>query len=241
MGIDRKSSQPEDSHTQIKAYEIGGVKLEIRPAPRTRKWMDETNQHYAYRCLPLVIANQYGFELLAPEEVEIFYGEGSEMDAITFKPKPIWATSHFGYGIVTFVIPYLFRTPPGIHLYVCGPANNPKNKLAPLEGVVETDHAIQTFTANWKFTSYHAGALFRKGEPICRIFPVLSEAAICAPPEIVPHDKVPKEVMDGHREWNNSRGEFLKGLKEMDPKYVKAGWQKDYIKAAKVKCPRSSS
>lgn len=202
--------------------------------------MDETNERYAYRCLPLVIANQYGFELLAPQEVSIFYGEGTEIDAIHFDPKPIWATSHFGYGIVTFVIPYLFRTPPGVHLYVCGPSNNPKHNIVPLEGVVETDHAIQTFTANWKFTYHHVGTRFRAGEPICRIFPV--QAGIMeGMPEIIPHDKVPKEVMDGHREWNSSRGEFLKGLKAADPKYVKAGWQRDYTKAAKVKCPRSSS
>jgi len=32
-------------------------------------------------------------------------------------------TSHFGVGTFTFSIPYLFRTPLGINLWVKGPAN----------------------------------------------------------------------------------------------------------------------
>lgn len=220
---------------RIIAYEVGGVPMQIRRAPRTRQWMDDTRERYAYRCLPLVIANQYGWELLAPEDLEIFYGEGTQLDAIGFKPKVQWATSHFGYGIVTFTIPYLFRTPKGVHLYVCGPANSAKHKLAPLQGIVETDHAVQTFTMNWKFTTYHAGAFFRRDEPICRIFPVQIGFIGDEDPEIIPHDKVPTEITEAHRAWNESRGNFLKKLDQNDPEYVKKGWQKDYVKAAKFK------
>lgn len=220
---------------KITAYEIGGIRLEIRPAPRTRDWMDDTHQHYAYRCLPMVMANQYGFELLAPEELEIWYGEGHDKSAIRFRPKVIWACSHFGFGVVTFTIPYLFRTPEGIHLYVGGPANMGKNKLAPLEGVVETDHAVQTFTMNWRFTSWHSGALFRKGEPICRIFPVRAGILEASMPRVIPHDLVPEEIMQAHMKWNDSRGKFNEGLSKGDSATVKAGWQKDYLKAAHYK------
>ena len=36
----------------------------IRPAPARRDWMDATPESFAYRCLPLDIANAHGWELL---------------------------------------------------------------------------------------------------------------------------------------------------------------------------------
>ena len=42
------------------AHVIDGHDVDIRPAPVERDWMDATNQRFAYRCLPLNIANAYG-------------------------------------------------------------------------------------------------------------------------------------------------------------------------------------
>ena len=64
---DRKGKTPpaESSHTLI-AYQISeDDSAPIRPAPRERKWMDNAYQKYPYRCLPLVVANQYGWEILS--------------------------------------------------------------------------------------------------------------------------------------------------------------------------------
>ena len=61
-------------------------------------------------------------------------------------------SSNFGYGIVTWYLPYLFRTSPGYNLWVRGPVNSPKDGIVPLEGLVETDWAEATFTVNWKIT-----------------------------------------------------------------------------------------
>ena len=49
---------------KLTAHVIDGHTLDIRPAPRERDWMDRTAQHYAYRCLPLDMANGHGWELL---------------------------------------------------------------------------------------------------------------------------------------------------------------------------------
>jgi hypothetical protein len=38
----------------------------IRPASATRDWMDRTQSSFAYRCLPLNVANSHGWESLAP-------------------------------------------------------------------------------------------------------------------------------------------------------------------------------
>ncbi len=38
----------------------------LRPASANRAWMDATPEAFAYRCLPLNIANAHGWELLSP-------------------------------------------------------------------------------------------------------------------------------------------------------------------------------
>jgi Family of unknown function (DUF6065) len=46
------------------AYLIDGHQVDIRPAPLEREWMEKSDQRFAYRCLPLNIANAYRWELL---------------------------------------------------------------------------------------------------------------------------------------------------------------------------------
>ena len=43
-------------------------------------------------------------------------------------------SSHFGYGILTWTLPYLFRTPPDWNLLARGPSNLPKDGIQALEG-----------------------------------------------------------------------------------------------------------
>jgi hypothetical protein len=48
---------------KLVAYVIDGHPFEIRPAPLERDWMEKTDQRFAYRCLPLNIANAFGWEI----------------------------------------------------------------------------------------------------------------------------------------------------------------------------------
>ncbi|HMZ02762.1 MAG TPA: DUF6065 family protein, partial [Burkholderiaceae bacterium] len=78
------------------------------------------------------------------------------LDALKFSfnpedlgPNKGQITSHFGSGILTFSLPYLFRTSPGYGMLVRGPTNCAKDGAAPLDGIVETDWAPYSFTMNW--------------------------------------------------------------------------------------------
>ena len=42
------------------------------------------------------------------------------------------ALGHFGFGVLTFHVPCLFRTEVGFDLMVTGPINRPKDAIAPL-------------------------------------------------------------------------------------------------------------
>ena len=45
---------------KLTAYVVDGHTVDIRPAPADREWMDNIDQRFAYRCLPLSIANAHG-------------------------------------------------------------------------------------------------------------------------------------------------------------------------------------
>src|SRR5688572_3859440 len=47
-------------------YNRPGGNAKIRPASSRRTWMDETFESFAYRCLPITMANAYGWEILSP-------------------------------------------------------------------------------------------------------------------------------------------------------------------------------
>ena len=80
--------------------------------------------------------------------------------------------SHFGHGILTLCMPYLFRTSTDYNLIARGPANYPKHGIYALDGLIETDWAVSTFTMNWIFTSKNAWVSFGKDEPVCMIVPL---------------------------------------------------------------------
>jgi len=125
--------------------------------------------------LPLVIANQSGWLILNNQAFFARWNGGKEPASVELVyPKgtpPFSAESHFGHGILTWMIPYLFRTSPGYNLLVRGPANCPKDGVYPLDGIVETDWAVQTFTMNWKLMRPGVVVPFSVGEPICMIVP----------------------------------------------------------------------
>jgi len=157
----------------------GGDKpsMRIEPAARRRAWMDETAGHWANRCLPLLVANESGWVLLNPLGFTATWDGGTSIESVTVAfddaagAQAPAVRSHFGYGTLTWGVPYLFRTSPGVNLLVRGPANSPRDGIYALEGLVETDWSVATFTMNWKFTRAHLPVRFERDEPFCMVVP----------------------------------------------------------------------
>jgi hypothetical protein len=149
--------------------------LRIVPAPRERSWMDETFERFAYRCLPMLVANQAGWMVLNSHAFVATWNGGPLAQDLeiqfTGPPSESHILSHFGYGMVTWKLPFLFRTPPGFNLLARGPANHPKHGACPLEGLIEADWAVAPFTMNWRLTKGGESVTFLDGEPICMLVP----------------------------------------------------------------------
>jgi hypothetical protein len=152
---------------------------QITPAPISRTWMSEMSETltgWPNRCLPMLIANQSGWELRNPcAFTATWFGDENGVDVMIAPAKrdtdQFLPSSHFGNGILTWHLPMLFRTPPGYNLLVRGPANYPKDAVCPLEGIVETDWASASFSMSWKLTRKLMPVRFEVDEPICMIVP----------------------------------------------------------------------
>lgn len=218
---------------KLTAYLIDGREVTLRPAPLERDWMDTTPQRFAYRCLPLNVANAYGWEILCPTGFKATWNGEQAIDAITIETEDgarAPARSHFGAGVLTFYVSCLFRTEPGYDLMVQGPVNRPKDAIAPLQGIVETDWAPYTFTMNWKFTQPEIEIEFEAGEPFCHIFPLRRGEIESFQPEFVPLSSDP-DLQGEYREWSVSRRTFNRDLKESGSEAQAQGWQKHYYRA----------
>lgn len=217
--------------------------MSIVAAPPGRAWMDATPKHFANRCLPMLIANQAGWLLLSPGRVTVAWDGGTGIDAlkveVTGDAPPTFASSHFGHGILTFNVSYLFRTSPGWNLYVRGPANSPKDGIHALEGLVETDWSEATFTMNWKLTRPNHTIVFEEGEPIAMVSPMRRREIEEFRPELRLLASNP-ELDAGYRAWSASRGQFNADLKVPGSQARQDSWQRHYMRGKTVAEERAS-
>ena len=205
--------------------------LRLVPAARERDWMDSTRHHFANRCLPLLLANQGGWFILNSGRVATVWDGGPDLSSTSVSADsashecPV--TSHFGHGIITWCIPWLFRTPSGYNLLVRGPSNWPKDGACPLEGTVETDWSVATFTMNWQLTRKEHPVVFEEGEPIAMLVPQRrGELETFRPVERDLY--ADPSLSQAYLAWSQGRAEFLRELQVPDSAARRQRWQKDY-------------
>lgn len=210
----------------------------IRPAPATRAWMDASPDAFAYRCLPLNIANAHGWEVLSPCGFEASWnGGGAPADVeVRLDPGSDGARAPvglFGQGVLTFHVEGVIRTPPGWNLMVGGSPNAPKDGIFPLSGVIETDWSPFTFTMNWRFTRPHHPVRFEAGEPFCFLFPVQRGAVEAFEPKFLPMSDEP-DLPERFGAWSRARDTFQAGVRASPPALPSKHWQKHYYRGVDI-------
>ena len=141
----------------------------------TKDWMDNTQERFAYRCLPMSIVNQISWSVLCPSDIEVTWTGNPSVDSVsvTYLEPTIYdfAKSEFGHGIVTFHPDFVLQTNRNNCIYMKGPSNSHKRDIQPLEGIVETFWLPFTATMNWKFDK-PSTVQFLKGEVLFSFFPI---------------------------------------------------------------------
>jgi hypothetical protein len=195
--------------------------------------MHGTDDRFAYRCLPLVMANQAGWILTSGRTVIARWngGDGPE-DLIVRSPdgEEPPASSQFGHGILSWEVPFLFRTSPGYNLLVRGPANWWKEGAAALEGVVETDWAVATFTMNWKLTRPDVPVRFEPDDPVCMLVPQRRGELESFEARLRSLRGEP-ELRRQYRAWERARNRVIAAAEEAAPSDgAPVEWQLHYLR-----------
>lgn len=221
--------------TKIECYKFDDVGWEIAPAAVKRSWIDDTKGH-ASKCLPLLAANQMGYTILSPTDFAVVWDGKSSTDSLKiiveddkFAPHIV---SHFGHGILTFKLPYIFRTTSEIGIFVRGATNFWIEGAVALDGFVETDWSNYSFTMNWKVITPNKIIPFNKGDPICMIIPYPTRLLESIEVKYASFIDAPDEMREIHSAWSAYRNEF-NNRKNRE----KNDWQKDYFMGRK--CPFS--
>ena len=231
VDIDEARTQAAEPDLEIVAYSAWGFRVPLVPASFKRDWMDETSSGFAYHCLPMTLANQSGWFVLAPHAAVVEWNGGNAPAdlkvTIEGAPESVHAMSAVGSGILSWTINYVFRTPPGWNMLCRGPANWIKDGIQALEGLVETDWSHASFSANWKMTRPGRVA-FAEGEPVAMLVPMKRrdlEAFSVRKAELASNP----DLNHGYTEWVSSRGAFLAAQRNGDPEALKKKFQKHYF------------
>ena len=206
--------------------------VDLRPNIATRDWMDKTGEKYAYRCLPLNIANSYGWSFHLTQDFVVHWSGQDALEAITIKSEEDVSgivASIFGNGIITFHTYGIFQTEPGWSMMASGPANHPKDGISPLTGIIETDWSPFSFTMNWKITRPNQWIRFKKGEVFCSVFPVQRGVLESIEPELWPIESDP-DLKEEHDAWGRARLKFNEDLKVPGSHAQQEKWQKSYYR-----------
>lgn len=211
----------------LTCYRMHDAGWQIVPAQSTRAWMHEGNTN-AGKCLPLLAANQMGWQILCPDDVSILWNGGNNtQDVQIFHNDSAYRRSilsHFGYATFTFQIPYLFRTDPEIGLMVRGATNFWIHGAVALDGFVETNWSNFTFTMNYKCVNSHQMISIKRGDPICTIIPYPIRMLENTKTEFKRLHEAPQKTQEVHRKWSDYRKDFNK----RNDRTV-SDWQKDYF------------
>ncbi|WP_111396906.1 DUF6065 family protein [Humitalea rosea] len=228
---------------RIIAYDLGHPLPALRPASPRRDWMEASPRRFANRCLPLTMANAHGWEIVGGVGFDAWWNGGDQPQDVVIRrhqpetsgrPLPL---AHFGAGVLTFHVDALFRTDPGVALWVSGPPNAVRDGIMPLSGLVETDWSPMTFTMNWRFTRPHAVVSFRPGEAVCWMMPIDRHRLGATEPEVRRLADDPA-LLAAHTAWRLGRDAFNTALKVPGSEAAAAGWQRDYHHG---RCPASGA
>jgi hypothetical protein len=193
--------------------------------------MDRTPGAFGNRCLPMLTANASGWWITTGEAFRATWDGTDGADGLEVSGVGV---SHFGGGVLTITLPYLFRTSPGLDLLVRGPSNLPKRGASCLEGLVETDWNPATYTLNWRLTEPGREVVWEAGEPVAMLVPQARGFLESVKPEVMNIGDAP-DVWAEFERWQRGREQFLRDLKGGCPHAAKDGWQKDYVQGARVK------
>lgn len=137
------------------------------PGKKFREWM---NPH-SYRCLPLVAANTFGWDVVTEKDIVVDWNGGPALLDLDVVEGFDIAESHFGLGTITLEVGYTWKTEPGIHIMVMPVPNTDFLDMQALTAIMESDVLKYPWFMTLRCT--RTGVIrIPAGTPIARVVPV---------------------------------------------------------------------
>lgn len=128
-------------------------------------------------CLPLTIANQYGFVVKAAHDIELFW-DGTENPVqvksdgfLDFNSIQTYL-NNFNHGILSIENKFILKTPLDVNILVTQPPNHYIDGIHFMTGIVEADNLRRSFTFNLKVTTPNKTIKIKKGDWLSGFMPI---------------------------------------------------------------------
>jgi hypothetical protein len=202
----------------IELYKVSNESFPIVSAKKQRNWMND-NVH-AYRCVPLSIANTFGWDIFLPKDLDVEWnGRNQNKDLKIYENAHLYE-SHFGSGTFTIQVAYTWKTSEDYQIMVMPYPNPDQYDIVSLTAIVETDRLMYPWFLTCKVTRPGRYKL-KAGTPIARVIPIKVKDTVDCNINLTSE---PKEYRE-YREWQADMRNKIDRTKE--------DWQKFYHKVAR--------
>ena len=186
----------------------------IQQSRLKRDWMDATYKKHAYHCMPMTVANVYGWEMVLENDVVVRWAGGNTVPeivsgAISSSGRTVASTSII--GMVSFHMGWVVSTEKNISCWFSGSPNYLVDGAFPLTATVPTWWWPDEFQMNWMITKANEEVVFEAGTPFCFFLPYHDE--------VVPSTEIEisdlyadEELVESRIKYNNEKSK--KNLEE---------------------------
>ena len=207
---DGKGAEKEDSWP----FECPATGMELRRIFGVIGWITRPSDSFNRRQ-PMGLRNSGRLDVAQSQTITVVWdGSVKLVDGSDDSPVSETVRSHFGSGIVTWTLPYLFVTPPGFSiLLIRGRRNLPIDGASALEGLIEADWAPVTATMNWQLSAEQLGRNIQRWSANCDARPGRTWVAR-EPQSSVAQLTDNEPLMSAYTTWRDGRDKFLRNLAE---------------------------
>ena len=135
-----------------------------------RDWMDATYNKHAYQCLPMTVANVYGWELILEEDLIVQWDGGNTPPTIisgeTTSSGRVQAISSI-IGMISINMGWVINTEEGYNTWISGSPNYFLDGAVPLTATIPSYWWPDESQMNWKITKIGEPVIFAAGTPFC--------------------------------------------------------------------------
>ena len=135
-----------------------------------RDWMDATYNKHAYQCLPMTVANVYGWEVVLEEDLVVQWDGGNTppnilSGEITSSGR-VQAISSI-IGMISINMGWVVNTEEGYNTWITGSPNYFIDGAVPLTATIPSYWWPDESQMNWKITKIGEPVTFEAGAPFC--------------------------------------------------------------------------